>query len=243
MSLASNSKTTFSGAVASSPYNDNTENLMMTLSILATRMATSKTRSEGRPLFVSHIYHKQSGEMNQLLKEWNMNIGRATLLTTLELHWIHTAIVTLDRLGMRSSNWERRSRYNKDYLEWATALHVHQFGIVSDRLGTPLAECQETQDPLTDCNLDKGNLLHDIRELCILTDQAQFVYDYPITEAMVIEFLDTLRWSYPYQTVEGQSTVELDWSIITNATMEAFSMLATNRATKDSKFVTQHKTR
>ena len=227
----------FSGFVDETAYRDGAENLALTLSVMATRMATSDTRNSGKPLFVSHLFHDNNVEFESLKKEWNANIGRETLLAVLELHWIHTSVITLDRLGMRSSSWERRSRYGKDYLEWATALHIHQYGILSNSLGSSLTECSESQDPLTDCGLDKNGLLSKVHDTCKLIDCSGTVYDYPVTKDQLTEFLETLRWSYPYATVEGQSTIELDWDVIFNATEEAFMILATNRAQKNDLFV------
>lgn len=225
------------GNTALGPYQDKIDNLAMTLSILATRMGTSETKADGKPLFVSHFYHEQQGELNTLQGEWNSHLGKATLLTGLELHWTHTAVVTLDRLGMRNTNWERRSRYGKDYLEWATALHVHEFGITSKKLGDPLSECTATQDPLKNCGLDSGGLLAGVRETCKLLDCSQTVYDYPVTLEQLNKFLDVIQWSYPYSITEGQSSKPLEWYTIRNATSTAFKMLAKNRAQKDSSFV------
>lgn len=220
------------------PYQDKIDNLAMTLSILATRMGTSETKADGKPLFVSHFYHENQGELETLQSEWNSHMGKATLLTGLELHWMHTAVVTLDRLGMRNTNWERRSRFGKDYLEWATALHVHEFGITSKKLGDPLSECTATQDPLKNCGLDSGGLLAGVRETCKLLDCSQTVYDYPITREQLNKFLEVIQWSYPYSITEGQSSTQpLEWYSIRNATSTAFDMLAKNRAQKDSSFV------
>ena len=225
------------GNVALGPYQDKIENLAMTLSILATRMGTRETQADGKPLFVSHFYHENSGELDTLQGEWNSHLGKATLLTGLELHWMHTAVVTLDRLGMRNTNWERRSRYGKDYLEWATALHVHEFGITSKKLGDPLSECTATQDPLKNCGLDSGGLLAGVRETCKMLDCSQTVYDYPVTSEQLNKFLDVIQWSYPYSVTEGQSSQRLEWPLIRNATTTAFNILAKNRAKRDSSFV------
>ena len=232
-SSLSGTDTLFSGSFDVSVYKDRIDNLALTLSVMASRMATSETRVDGKPQFVSHLYHENGGELKSLQEEWSKTIGRESLLMALEFHWIHTAAVTLDRLGMRSNNWERRSRYTKDYLEWATALHIHEFGILSDRLGSSLAECTEAQDPLTDCGLDANGILSDILDVCTVVDCAETVYDYPVSETHLEEFLETLQWSYPYTKVENQ---KLDWEIIYNVSKEAFNILSTNRAAKDPSF-------
>lgn len=170
------------GSLADGPYQSRKEAMEYDLSILASRMASRTAREEGKPLYVSHLYHSaRAAETEAVHEEWCSTLGRATVRAALELHWLHTIVFTMDRVGMRGPTWEKRSRYNKDLLEFATTAHAFKFGIHSERLGDELYGCEPTADPLTDCGLDSGNYLRDVMNICKAVDEAPEVYDYPIT--------------------------------------------------------------
>lgn len=130
-------------------------------------------------------------------------------------------------VGLRNTNWEKRSRFARDYIEWATAVHTLKHSILSPRLGDALAACTPDQDPLADCGLDADGRLADIRDVCKSIDEAADVYDYGVSRSHVRSFLDTLEWSYPYVS---------RWGPLENATWEAFDIIADNRAALDARF-------
>lgn len=170
------------GSLADGPYQSKKESMEYDMSILASRMASRTAKAEGKPMYVSHLYHNaRSEETEEAHKEWSSTLGRATVRTALELHWLHTIVFTLDKVGMRGPTWEKRSRYNKDWLEFATTAHAFKFGVLSDRLGDKLYGCESDANPLTDCGLDSGNYLSDVMAVCKAVDEAEDVYDYPLT--------------------------------------------------------------
>lgn len=170
------------GSLAGGPYQSTKEAMELDLSVLATRMASKAARADGKPLYVSHLYHgARAEETEEVHGEWSTTLGRATVRAALELHWLHTIVFTLDKVGMRGPTWEKRSRYNRDWLEFATAAHALKFGILSDRLGDKLYGCEPNANPLTDCGLDAGGYLRDVMAVCKAVDEAPAVYDYPLT--------------------------------------------------------------
>lgn len=179
------------------PYQSSKEAMEFDMSILASRMASRPTRAEGKPLYVSHLYHNaRPAETEEAHEEWSSTLGRATVRTALELHWLHTMVFTLDKVGMRGPTWEKRSRYNKDLLEFATTTHAFKFGILSERLGDELYGCESDADPLTDCGLDSENYLRDVMTVCKTIDESQEVYDYPLS-------LNHVKYKHKYKHVHS----------------------------------------
>lgn len=137
------------GSVEGGPYQASESTMAMDLSIMATRMAVNTTRKEGRPLYASHHYFLSGKDaLAGAQSEWSRDLGRATVRMALELHWLHTVVFTLDQVGMRGPEWDRRTRFSRDQIEFAIACHAFAFGLFSGSLGPNLTSCPADSDPI-----------------------------------------------------------------------------------------------
>jgi hypothetical protein len=224
------------GSLADGAYQSTLSNMALDLSVLATRMCDEESRSDGRPKFVSHLYYAaDKNKLAELHTGWNEDLGKATLRTALELHWIHTIVFTLDRVGMRGVAWEKRTRFGQDELEFAVALHALRFSLFSGSLGQSLIDrCTANLNPVDECGLEQDSFLSDVRRVCKALDESSEVYDYPITWAHVQSFLATIQWSYPLKAIAGVRE-EIDWQQLQADTSAAFEFLASHRKSVDPK--------
>jgi len=221
------------GNIDGGPYQTTATNMAFDLSIEATRVAANSTQ----PLFVSHLYHTaRATNLAAIHAEWGRSIGRATIRTALELHWIHTVVFTLDQVGMRGSNWEQRTRYGRDALEFAVTSHVLRHGLFSGRLGANLVGCNSTLDPVTKCKLDDASgSIAQIQAVCRTLDESKTVYDFPVSWALVNKFLSVLQWSHPISAVTSVHDA-IDWAGIRANASTAFATLAAHRKLADPSY-------
>ena len=156
---------------------------------------------------------------------YTLHNGRATVLTSLDFHFRHNMVMGLEKVGLASALDRRKTREDRDSLEFATAMYTYNRGVFDTQLITMLANCDATMDPCTDCKLDGyGGHTTDIRTVCVAVDKVpeSQVYNFEISKRNVEYFLETLESTYPFDNV--------NWKQVRADVDEAYDLLASFRS-------------
>ena len=138
----------------------------------------------------------------------------------------------MTRQGMRPG-WDLRfgNEEAEDALEFAGVMYTYNRGLWSVM---DLSQCTVDKNPITDCHLDGyGGHSTDINNVCQLLNQASEVYDFPISLEDTLWFIDQLRETYPYESVEGVHD-QIPWSTIISRVKEVYPIILSHRQAKDS---------
>lgn len=149
---------------------------------------------------------------NELLVDYNKfrtfhdsitgDFYKAIVLSCLDLHFRHNIIMQMTKQGMRPG-WDLRkgNEESEDALEFAAAMYTYNRGLWSQM---DMSSCTPEMNPITDCKLDGyGGHSTDINAACQLLNQATEVYDFSISLNDVMWFIEKLKETYPYSSVEG----------------------------------------
>ena len=138
----------------------------------------------------------------------------------------------MTKQGMRPG-WDLRfgDEEAEDMLEFAGVMYTYNRGLWSVM---DLSQCTVDKNPITDCHLDGyGGHSTDINHVCQLLNTAPEVYDFAISLSDVLWFIDKLRETYPYESIEGVHEV-IPWSTIIQRVKEVYPTILTHRQTRDS---------
>lgn len=155
---------------------------------------------------------------------------KAIVLSSLDLHFRHNIIMQMKRQGMRPG-WDLRygDEEAEDTLEFAGAMYTYNRGLWSVM---DMSKCSPSMNPITDCKLDGyGGHSTDINNACQLLNQAEEVYDFAIRKSDVSWFIDKLKETYPYESIEGVHGM-IPWSTIHQKAGEAYDLILRHRQEK-----------